>query len=140
MAITQILGRYLTFQWAAGPVGGITSIDLSVNGKAVDVSNFDSADFDEYIAGRKNWTMSVSVDYGQADAGQLAMIQSLGSGSNNTGAVSIGPSGTAVTGDLTFGGNGILTKFDLKASDADKQVAADFSIQGTAALTTTVAP
>ena len=138
MAITQILGRYLTFKWGSGAAGGITSIDLSVNGKAIDVSNFDSADFDEYIAGRKNWTMSVSVDYGQADTAQLAMINSLGSGSSNTDTVSIGPSGTPATGDVTFSGSGILTKFDLKASDADKQVAADYSIQGTAALTVAV--
>lgn len=46
-------GRALTLQYNSSQIGDIMSISLSVNGNPIDVSNFDTGGWTEFIQGRR---------------------------------------------------------------------------------------
>src|SRR5699024_2325000 len=130
-----IKGQYYSLSYAAKKLGNITSISLSIDGNQINISNFDSGEFEEFISGRKNVTMSVSTQYDMTDTeGQLKAVDDLLAG--NSGEWVFGPE-TPVEGDVTFTGNGAPSNVSIEAPDEDVMtLSCDIQISG--ALTKSV--
>ena len=135
MAIKK--GRALTLLWESTKVGNITSLSLSVDGETINITNFDSGSWNDYLAGDKDWTMDITAHNdpegdAQQDAMEVAMFTN-----DPSGAVTFGPE-TPTTGDITFSGNVKMTNFSVDASGANDVVETSFSLQGNGQLTRNV--
>jgi len=51
-------------------IGGIKDYDLSYDGGTIDVTDFDSAGWTELLAGIRSASISLTMNYDEADAGQ----------------------------------------------------------------------
>lgn len=136
MAIKK--GRALTLTFDGTKIGNITSISLSVDGETIQVTDFDSGDWNSYLAGQKDWTMEVSVNHNPEDDAQQDAVEQAMFSSGRAGTVDFGPE-TPTTGDINYTGDAILTNLSVDASDANEVVAGSYSIQGNGALTRNVA-
>lgn len=131
-------GRDLVFQWEGTKVGNVTSISLTVDGEIIDISDWDSGDWNEKLEGRKDWSMDIGLyhnpeDDTQQDTMEIAMI----SGSRS-GSASFGPE-TPTTGDVTYTGSTILSNFSVDAGGSDDPIESSFTLEGSGALTRNVA-
>jgi len=136
MAIKK--GRELVFTWDSTAIGNVTSFSLNVDGNIIDISDWDSGDWNEKLAGRKDWTMDISLNHnGEGDTGQGEAEVDMISGTRSATA-SFGPASPS-TGDVTFSGTAILSNFALDASDSDGVITSSFSLSGNGTLTRTVA-
>lgn len=129
-------GQYYSLSYKGTALGEITNISLSIDGNQINVSSFDSGEFEEFISGRKNWTISFTCRMDQEDTdGQLTVLDDLLAGNN--GEFVFGPS-TTTTGDLTFTGDGNPSNITIDAPDEDT-IEISGEIQGTGTLTKAVA-
>jgi hypothetical protein len=55
-------------------IGGVTDSSLKGTKGKINTSDHDSADFEEYIQGRKDLSIDLTCNYDTADAGQTALI------------------------------------------------------------------
>lgn len=129
-------GQYYSLSYEATKLGKIINLSLSIDGNQINISNFDSGEFEEFLAGRKNWTISFTCRYDQADTnGQLNVIDDLLAGNN--GAWNFGPE-TTTTGDVSYSGTGNPSNITIDAPDDDvMEISGD--VQGTGTLTKSVA-
>lgn len=129
-------GQYYSLSYKGTALGKITNLSLSIDGNQINANNFDSGQFEEFVQGRTNWTISFTCRYDQEDtSGQLTVIDDLLAGSN--GEWIFGPD-TTTTGDLTFTGDGNPSNVTIDAPDDDiMEISGE--IQGTSTLTKAVA-
>lgn len=118
MANERRIGRYFTFKWKTNVVGGIKSMTLNIDGNNIDVSDADAGRWTKLVSGRKNISMDVTCNYIQDNTAQIAVTTDV-LANDTTGAFTFGPSGTPVAGDVTFGGNGLLSNVSITTSDDD---------------------
>lgn len=118
MANERRVGRYFTFKWKTVMVGGIKSMTLNIDGNNIDVSDADAGRWTKLISGRKNVSMDVTCNYIQDNAPQGQIATDI-LASSTSGAFTFGPSATAVTGDVTFGGTGLLSNVSISTTDDD---------------------
>ena len=110
-------------QWV--PIAGVKSDDISTRADTIEVASSPSGVWREYIAGRKDW--SVSVNYLLlADAGMLNLLNI-----GTTYHLKIG--GRSASGANTLKGYAILTACKVTATRGNL-VQGSFSFQGSGAL------
>jgi len=129
-------GRELTVKFETAKIGKILSASLNVDGNTIDISNDDSGDWEEFLAGRKNWTMSISVIADEEDVAQSDVISQLLTG-DQKGIVDFGPD-TPETDDVIYSGTALITNFTLDKSGSDERVESSFEVQGSGELTRSV--
>ena len=119
--------RYVTID--TNQFENLTDWSFSINGSPIDVTSYDSSSWKDLIKGTRSWSFSLSAYYA-SDATE---------GGDEAGADII--AGTTVaflctTGtqaDVTWGGNAILTSFEMSNS-VDGAVTISVSGEGTGAL------
>lgn len=133
-------GRSLVFQ-AGDPlakVGNVTSISLTVDGEIIDISDWDSGDWNEKMAGRKDWSMDIGLYHNPEDdtpQGDLEVAMISGTREKD---VAFGPETTS-TGDVTYEGSAIISNFSVDAGGSDDPIESSFTLEGNGALTRNVA-
>lgn len=130
-------GRDLTLQWGGSKIGNITDISMSVDGEIINVSDFDSGDWNDKLAGSKDWTMDVSLYHNPEDDAVQETLEGDMFTSGRSDSVTFGPE-TPTSGDITYSGTAILSNFSADASGRDEVITSSFSIEGDGALTRTV--
>lgn len=130
------LGRALVAQLDSTKLGNVTSISLNVDGEVVNVSDWDSGDWNDKLAGRKDWQMTIGVYYNAEDAGQ-GDAETMMFSTGRSGTLSFGPE-TPASGDVVYSGTVIMSNFNPDASGADDAITANYTFEGNGALTRTV--
>lgn len=132
-------GRALIFKWAGTKVGNVTSISLSVDGEIINVSDWDSGDWNEKLAGRKDWSMDIGLYHNPEDDTQQAAIEiDMISGTREDTAL-FGPE-TPAEDDVTYTGTAILSNFSIDAGGSDDPIESSFTLEGSGALSRNVEP
>lgn len=125
-------GRDLVAKLDTVKLGNVTSIQLNVDGEIINVSDWDSGEWNDKLAGRKDWTMTIGVFYNPEEAGQDdAEVLMFSAG--RAGTLAFGPD-TPATGDITYEGDVIMSNFSPDASDSDGAITASYSFEGNGAL------
>ena len=137
MAKTQ--GRLGSVQASSsGLVAGLTTVgglvDGTLNGdqSSIKTTSHDSGQFEEYLPGRKSFTMDLKCHYDEADAGQGALIDSFLNGTTILFAFNQIVGSTYKQGRIS----GFVTKFS-PGSPNDDAASVDFAVQCTGAITWT---
>lgn len=113
-------------------IGGITDFSFSLTVDGIEVTDFDSDNFKEMIAGDKQASGDISLNYEDGDSGQDTLFtQILTAGSNLFWRVR--PAGTG-TGKKQITFKSILTDTSLSTPENDK-VTLSFSYQSTGEIT-----
>jgi len=64
-----------SFKLGSNVVAGLRDLQCTINGETIDVTTFQSSCFNEFIAGLKNATITISGDYDPTDTnGQVALV------------------------------------------------------------------
>jgi len=124
--------QYFTLKYGEVALGKIKNIGLNIDGKEINVSNFDSGVFEEYLKGRNNVTMDVTCIYDQTDTtGQgNVMDDLLANAADDT--LYFGPSGTPAAGDITYSGSGFPKDAKITGDDDEVvEITYTFRINGT---------
>ena len=134
MAIKK--GQYFSLSYSGVDLGKLTDISISIDGKQINISNFDSGEFEEYLLGRKNVTIDFTTFYDQADTtGTGNVVDDLLAGTSDTWV--FGPS-TPIAGDITYTGSGSPSNITIKASDeSGAELSGSIQISGTLTKATT---
>jgi predicted secreted protein len=131
--MASLPGKNAGLWCGAGPtkVAGIASVKFGSTAKEVDVSDFDSAGFEEYLVGLIGGGVTASGSYESADAsGQVALRTSFLAGT----AIACEVRWTATTPKVAF--SGLVTSFNIDASVTDK-IGVEITIKPTGTLTFT---
>lgn len=134
------LSREFVIKLKGMVVARCTNFTMSLGKNTIDITSFDTEGFEDFLADRKNWSISfgsmVTRDYG---VGSAHGATGLGSGVfNNLFDLWLSPSGdypvTVGIGDLGqtgnyFTGGGILTEISIDGSVGDKMTLSG-TIQG----------
>lgn len=129
MAIKK--SQYFTLKYDGQALGKIVSMTLSIDGNEIPISSFDTGVFNEYLKGRNDVTMDVSCLYDQEDTtGVGNMVDDLIANAADA-SLSIGPSATAATGDITYSGVGFPLNISVDFNDDDRpEISGSFRING----------
>lgn len=129
--------RALTFKWNDTAVGNIISLRLNVSGEVIDVSDFDSGDWTEKMAGVKDWTAEVEVNHNPEDDIAQGELEEDMFSSDREGTGEFGPE-TPQDGDVSITGEMILSDYSINASGRDDVVTSSFSLEGNGPATRNV--
>ena len=130
-------GRELAVKFNDTKVGLVLSATLSIDGNTIDISNDDSGDWNEYLKGRNDWQIDLTVIRDETEAQQTAIVDNMiNSGDNGT--IDFGPD-APTTDDVNYTGEVIVTNFEVSKSGSDERVESNFSFQGSGPLTRSVA-
>ena len=131
-------GRELLFKYGGTKVGRVISFSLSVDGEVIDVSDIDSGEWNEYLRGRKSWTISLTANRVEdaGDSEQSTITSDFIDGASE-GTIELGPE-TPTTDDVLYSGIVLVTNFTVDNSGSDDAVESSWEFQGTGALTRTV--
>jgi predicted secreted protein len=123
-------GAVALFKIGANAVAEWTSIKLKADRKMIEVTSKDSALFDEFIAGHKNWTMDVEGNWIPGDTnGQLALENAW---ANDTLLANCTVQND--TGGANWKGSAFVKSVNIDIAVKDQQKAS-FSLQGTSTIT-----
>jgi predicted secreted protein len=118
----------------ANKVAEVNDASLSVNGKTIDTTNFDSGEWDEFINGTKNWSISANANFKASDAtGQKALMDNINNASQAPIAASLRLTAAA---NPSFSGNIVTESYSVSTPVADK-ITISFNLKGSGALTYT---
>jgi len=131
-------GRELLFKYGGTKVGRVISFSLSVDGEVIDVSDIDSGEWNEFLRGRKSWTISLTANRVEdaGDTEQSTITSDFIDGASE-GTIELRPE-TPETGDVLYSGSVLVTSFTVDNSGSDDAVESSWEFQGTGALTRTV--
>jgi predicted secreted protein len=116
----------------ANKVAEVNDASISINGKTIDTTNFDSSEWEEYINSTKSWSISANANFKAADAnGQKALMDNINLASQNPIAVELRLTAAAVP---KFSGNVVTESYSVSVPVADK-ITISFSLKGSGALT-----
>lgn len=136
--MAEQLSRYLQMSFDSNVIGAVTSIQLQISNNIINITNFDSGDWQEKMKAGGDWTMTVGYNTDFGDTGQEALgAAALTQGAN--GPVEFGPAGTPATGDVTWTGEVIIESLSVDASDPNQQITQSVSFSGNGELTRAVA-
>ena len=130
-------GRSLVFNWDSTKVGNVTAISLNVDGEIINVSDWDSGEWNEKLAGRKDWTMDISLFHNPEDDTAQGDMETDMFSASRSGTASFGPD-TPVADDVTYSGDVIMSNFTVDASGSDEAITSSFTLEGNGALTRSV--
>ena len=130
-------GRELLFKYGDTKVGRVISFSLSVDGEVIDVSDIDSGEWNEFLRGRKTWTISLTANRVEDAGDEQSTITSDFIDDTSEGTIEFGPE-TPETGDVLYSGDVLVTSFTVDNSGSDDAVESSWEFQGTGALTRTV--
>lgn len=126
-------GRALIFSWAGSKLGNVTSISLTVDGEIIDISDWDSGDWNDKLDGRKDWSMDIGLYHNpEGDSAQAAAEVDMISGTREDTA-EFGPE-TLVDNDISYTGTAILSNFSIDAGGSDDPIESSLTIEGNGAL------
>ncbi|MBN2365736.1 MAG: hypothetical protein JXL67_06190 [Calditrichaeota bacterium] len=111
-------------------------LSLNIDGKKINISNFDSGEFEEFMDGRKNVTIDFTCKRDDSDTtGVGNLIDDWFAG--NEGAVSFCPK-TPVAGDISYSGTGSPSNIKISApDDEDCEITGSLQINGVLQKSTT---
>jgi Phage tail tube protein len=114
-------GTYITCQ---------TNADLKVTNGTRQTTCKDSGQWEEFLYGQSNWTMSgdLNFSYDAAQGGTAIYDVTVG----QTLATLV--YGTGVTGDVHWSGSAVITEWSLSSPGQNENVTCAYSFQGTGAL------
>lgn len=115
-------------------VGKITALSRSVDGNKIGINNFDQGDFEEFLNGRRNVTLSVTCLYDMTDTAQGDLEDDHLLGLN--GDFQFGPD-PLTAGDVLFSGSGSPSNITTDFND-DEVATISFDIQISGTWTKTV--
>lgn len=123
--------------WGGSKVGNLTDFSVSVDGEVINISDFDSGDWNDKLAGRKDWTMDLSLYHNPEDDTVQATLGSdmFTSGRSDTIAIK---KASPSSGDVELTGTGILGNMSWDGSGADEALTSSFSVEGNGELTRNV--
>ena len=123
--------QYFTLEYSGTSLGKIKNIGLNIDGKEINVSNFDSGVFEEFLKGRNNVTMDVTCIYDQTDTtAQGAVIDDLLANAVDD-TIAFAPASGA-SGDITYSGSGFPKNAAISGDDDEAvEVTYTFRINGT---------
>lgn len=130
-------GRELTFKWNDEKVGNITSIALTVDGETINISDFDSGDWNDKLAGRKDWTMDIGLYHNPEDDDVQDTLESDMFTEGRDGDAEFGPD-EPQEDDVTYEGEAIIGSLNVDASGADEAVTSSLTLEGNGSLTRNV--
>lgn len=136
MAIKK--GRDLIAEFDSEKIGAVTSIQLTIDGNVINISNWDSGDWNDKLAGRKDWNMTIGFQHDPEDDTGQGDVETALFTSGRSGAINFGPE-TTTTGDVSYSGNVIISNYQVDASDSDDVITSSMSIEGNGPLTRSVA-
>ncbi len=131
-------GRELIAELDSQKIGNVTAIQFNIDGEVINVSDWDSGDWNDKLAGRKDWTCTISVNHNSEDDTGQGDAETLMFSAGRAGTLSFGPE-TPSTGDVTYSGDVIMSNFSPDASGSDDVITAQYSFEGNGALTRSVA-
>jgi len=130
-------GQYYTLKYEGTALGAITNISMQIGAKEINISSFDSGQFEEFLQGRKNVTMTVTCMRDDADtSGQGTLVDELITG-DQSGAIVFGP-GTPAAGDISYSGSGFVTNASVESPD-DEAATASYDLRISGVLTKSTA-
>lgn len=130
-------GRALTLTWGGSKVGNITSISLSIDGEIINISDFDSGEWNDKLAGRKDWTMELELYHNPEDDAVQETLESDMFTQGRSDTANFGPE-SPVSGDVNYTGTAIMSNLSVDASGSDEAVTSSVSLEGNGALTRSV--
>jgi len=110
-----------------------TDVSMSVSGKTIDTTNFDSDEWEEYINGTKSFSISFSANFIATNAQHQAIMNNIINDSQSAYAFEYRPTSGTVP---KFSGSVITESFDVSSAVGDK-VSFKASLKGSGALTFT---
>lgn len=130
-------GRELTFKWGGSKVGNITSISLTVDGETINITDFDSGEWNDKLAGNKDWTMELGLYHNPEDDAVQETLESDMFTTGRSDTANFGPD-TPQSGDVNYEGSPIMSSLNIDASGANEAVTSSVSLEGNGALTRNV--
>lgn len=129
-----IAGKAGGFYLGANKVAEVNDCSLSVNGKTIDTTNFDSSEWEEYINGTKSWSVTVNANFKASDTlGQKALMDNINLASQSPIAAELRLTAAATP---KFAGNVVTESYSVSVPVADK-ITISFNLKGSGALTYT---
>lgn len=124
-------GCAVTIKSGSNAIAGINSIGFDTSADMLDITDFDSSCFREFIAGLKSGTVSLSGDYEPTDTnGQVVLRDAWLNGTLLTGATVIS---FTVDGTNGFSANAYVTSFSVNPT-VEGKVTVSFSLQLTGTI------
>lgn len=129
-------GRELIVKYNDAKLKDLSNFSLSVEGNEIDVSNWDSGDWNETISGRKSWNLSVTAHNTEhIDSGSTqALLNEDHIDGGSSGSIEIAPE-SPESGDVTYSGSVVCTSFNLDAGGDDEPIESSWEFTGNGALT-----
>jgi predicted secreted protein len=111
---------------ASTALAEVKSLGINIAGASIDVSNFDSGEWNEYIAGRKDGSLTFSGNFIPDNTSHQAIHDTL-LNANADYQLQFPPSGS-----VTFEFNGVLESLDIAGDDGDAfQMSCTIKLSGT---------
>lgn len=133
---TEILSDEFLIQVSGKTIARSTDFTLNDNGSPIEISNFDSAGWKEFVMGLQDWSIDVNgvvMRSGTSTSG-LTSYDTLKLAKKNKTPLTVAIKAT-VTGDKYESGTGYITKITTSYKLGDKATYS-LSIQGTGPLST----
>lgn len=127
-----IAGKNSSF-WVGNPLAKVAEgneISVSVNGKTIDTTNFDSGEWEEYINGTKSYSITLNANFKATDAAQVEVMSNI----LNSGQSAYNWEYRLTSGATPkFSGSGITESFSVSSPVSDK-ITLSATIKGSGAL------
>jgi predicted secreted protein len=124
--------------WVGDPlakVAEVKDVSLSVNGKTIDITNFDSGEWEEFINSTKGWSLSVNANFKATDPSQVAIMNNILNASQGVYAIEYRLTSAAAP---KFAGNVVTESYSVSAPVGDV-INLQATLKGSGELTFTAA-
>lgn len=124
--------------WVGSPlakVAEVKDVSLSVNGKTIDITNFDSGEWEEFINSTKGWSLSVNANFKATDPSQVAIMNNILNASQGVYAIEYRLTSAAAP---KFAGNVVTESYSVSAPVGDV-INLQATLKGSGELTFTAA-
>jgi predicted secreted protein len=127
-------GKAGGFYLGANKVAEVIDCNLQVNGSTIDFTNFDSGEWEEFINGTKNWSLTVNANFKATDTnGQKALMDNINLASQTPIAAELRLTAAATP---KFTGNVVTESYSVSVPVKDK-ITISFNLKGSGALSYT---
>jgi len=110
-------------------VGGVKDVSMSFSGATIEVTDFDSAGWQQFLSGNRTMTLSATMNYDEADAGQDIIWTS--NHASTTIYYRWRPGGSTST-LMQWVSQGIITSLEeTQAQDGAAELSMDIQLTGT---------
>jgi len=131
MATTGVVNsKLMKIKFAGTAITCQTNADLKVTNGTRQTTCKDSGQWEEFLYGQTNWTMSGDLLFSYDAAQGHVAIYDVAVGQTTAALVY----GTGVTGDIHWSGSAIVTEWSMSSPGQNENVTGAYSFQGTGAL------